>query len=49
MRDLMVCGNREVVNYNKIDSAEIVKPREILCYNGSKEKGTDKRFWTFFH
>jgi hypothetical protein len=48
MRSLAVHGNREVVNYNKVDSTKIVEQRMIPCYNNSKEKGTDERFWTLF-
>jgi hypothetical protein len=43
-----VVGNREVVNYNKIDSIKIVKQCDILCYSSSKERGTDEKFRTFF-
>jgi hypothetical protein len=41
-------SNREVVNYNKEDSRNIVTLCEKACYNSSKERGTDEHFWTFF-
>jgi hypothetical protein len=37
MRTPEVHTNREVVNYNKMDSTNIVKLCEIPCYNSSKE------------
>jgi hypothetical protein len=40
---------REIVNYNKEDSLNVVHLRNNACYNLIKEMGTDKRFWTFFH
>jgi hypothetical protein len=49
MRAPEVQTNWEVVNYNKIDSSNIMKLHEIPCYNSSKERDTDERFWTFFH
>jgi hypothetical protein len=49
MRFMEVHTNREVVNYNKVDPRDIVTLREIPCYNKSKERGTDERFWTSFH
>jgi hypothetical protein len=45
---LKVFTNREVVNYNKVDLRNIVTPHQRVCYNSSKERGTDERFWTFF-
>jgi hypothetical protein len=49
MRPLKVFTNRKVVNYNKVDLRNIVTLRQKACYNSSKERGTDKHFWTFFH
>jgi hypothetical protein len=40
---------REIVNYNKEDPMNMVHLRSKACYNSIKERGTDKRFWTFFH
>jgi hypothetical protein len=40
--------NREVVSYNRVDPRNIITLREQACYNSSKERGTDERFWTFF-
>jgi hypothetical protein len=38
--------NRDIMNYSKEDPINVMhKP----CYNSSKERGTDERFWTFFH
>jgi hypothetical protein len=48
MRALEVHTNWEVVNYNKVDPKNIVTLHEIPCYNKSKERGTNERFWTFF-
>jgi hypothetical protein len=36
--------NREVINYNKVESTRIVEQRQIACYNKSKERGTDEHF-----
>jgi hypothetical protein len=41
--------NREEVDYNREDSRNIITLRAKSCYNHSKERGTDERFWTFFH
>jgi hypothetical protein len=49
MRAPAVRDNWEIVNYNKIDSAKIMEQRQIPCYNSSKEKGTNERFWSYFH
>jgi hypothetical protein len=39
---------REIVNYNKENSLNVVHLRNNACYNLVKERGTDERFWTFF-
>jgi hypothetical protein len=41
--------NREIVNYSKEDPMNVMHHRNKPCYNSSKERGTDERFWTFFH
>jgi hypothetical protein len=40
---------REIVNYNKEDPLTMVHLCNKACYNLVKERGTDERFWTFFH
>jgi hypothetical protein len=40
---------REIVNYSKEDPLNVVHLRSKACYNLVKERGTDERFWTFFH
>jgi hypothetical protein len=40
---------REIVNYSKEDSLNVVHLRSKACYNLVKERDTDERFWTFFH
>jgi hypothetical protein len=37
------------VNYSKEDPLNVVHLRNKACYNLVKERGTDERFWTFFH
>jgi hypothetical protein len=49
LRPPVVYTNREVVNYNKVDPRNLVTLRDRPCYNSAKERGTDERFWTFFH
>jgi hypothetical protein len=39
----------EIVNYTKEDPMNMMHLRNKPCYNSSKERGTDERFWTFFH
>jgi hypothetical protein len=39
--------NREIVNYNKEDPMNVMHLCNKPCYNSSKERGTDERFWTF--
>jgi hypothetical protein len=41
--------NREIVNYNKEDPMNVMHFCDKPCYSSSKERGTDERFWTFFH
>jgi hypothetical protein len=48
IRPLVAHTNREVVNYHKVDPRNIVTLCEQACYNSSKKRGTDERFWTFF-
>jgi hypothetical protein len=38
-----------VVNNSKEDPMNLVSLRNKPCYNFPKERGTDERFWTFFH
>jgi hypothetical protein len=40
---------QEIVNYSKEDPLNVVHLRSKACYNLVKERGTDERFWTFFH
>jgi hypothetical protein len=40
---------QEIVNYSKEDPLNVVHLRSKDCYNLVKERGTDERFWTFFH
>jgi hypothetical protein len=49
MHSLEIYIMREIVNYNKEDFLNMVHLRSKACYNLVKERGTDKRFWTFFH
>jgi hypothetical protein len=39
----------EIVNYSKEDPMNVMHLRNKPCYSSSKERGTDERFWTFFH
>jgi hypothetical protein len=41
--------NREIMNYSKEDLMNVIHLRNKPCYSSSKERGTDERFWTFFH
>jgi hypothetical protein len=41
--------DREIMNYSKEDHMNVMHLRNKPCYNSSKERGTDERFWTFFH
>jgi hypothetical protein len=38
-----------VVNYIKEDPMNLITIHNKSCYNSSKERGTDERFWIFFH
>jgi hypothetical protein len=40
---------REIVNYSKEDPLNVVHLHSKASYNLVKERGTDERFWTFFH
>jgi hypothetical protein len=39
----------ETVNYSKEDPMNLISICKKHCYSLPKEKGTDERFWTFFH
>jgi hypothetical protein len=41
--------SREIENYSKEDPMNVVHLHNKPCYNLVKERGTDERFWTFFH
>jgi hypothetical protein len=41
--------NREIMNYSKEDPTNVMHLRNKLYYSSSKERGTDERFWTFYH
>jgi hypothetical protein len=41
--------SKEVVNYSKEDPMNVVSIHNKPCYSLPKERGTDERFWTFFH
>jgi hypothetical protein len=41
--------NWEIINYSKEDPMNVMHLCNKPCYNSSKERGTDERFWTFFH
>jgi hypothetical protein len=49
MHSLEIHTTREIVNYNKEGPLNVVHLRNKACYNLVKERGTDERFWTFFH
>jgi hypothetical protein len=49
MLSLEIHTSRDIVNYNKEDPLNVVHLRNKACYNLVKERGTDERFWTFFH
>jgi hypothetical protein len=46
---LEVHTNREIVNYSKEDPMNVMHLHNKPCYSLPKERGTDERFWTFFH
>jgi hypothetical protein len=41
--------NREIMNYCKEDPMNLITIRSKPFYSLPKERGTDERFWTFFH
>jgi hypothetical protein len=41
--------NREIMSYSKEDPTNVMHLRNKLYYSSSKERGTDERFWTFYH
>jgi hypothetical protein len=49
IRTPTVLINQEVVNYSKEDPMNLITHKNRTCYNSPKERGTDERFWTFFH
>jgi hypothetical protein len=49
MHSLEIHTNWDIVNYSKEDPMNVMHLRNKLCYNSSKERGIDERFWTFFH
>jgi hypothetical protein len=49
MQLAQVFTDREVVNYNKIESRRVAEIRQKACYSKPKERGIDERLWTFFH
>jgi hypothetical protein len=49
IRTPTVLTNREVVNYSKEHPMNMITLRSRTCYSSPKERGTDERFWTFFH
>jgi hypothetical protein len=44
-----ILTNQEVVNYSKEDPMNLITLQNRTCYPSSKKRGTDERFWTFFH
>jgi hypothetical protein len=49
MRPQVIHTNWDIVNYSKEDPMTLMNLRNQPCYNSAKERGTDERFWTFFH
>jgi hypothetical protein len=49
MHSLEIHTTREIVNYNKDDPLNVMHLRNKARYNLVKERGTNERFWTFFH
>jgi hypothetical protein len=49
MRPPVIHTNRDIVNYSKEDPMTLMNLQNQPCYNSGKERGTDERFWTFFH
>jgi hypothetical protein len=49
MHSVKIHTNQEIMNYSKEDPMNVMHLRNKPCYNSSMERGTDERFWTFFH
>jgi hypothetical protein len=49
MHSTKIHTSREIVNYIKEDPLNVVHLCSKACYNLVKERGTNERFWTFFH
>jgi hypothetical protein len=49
MYSLEIHTDQEIVNYSKEDPMNVMHLCNKPCYNSSKERGTDERFWIFFH
>jgi hypothetical protein len=49
MYPLEIHTNQKIMNYRKEDPMNVMYLRNKPCYSSSKERGTDERFWTFFH
>jgi hypothetical protein len=49
MYSLKIHTNREIMNYSKENPMNVMHLRNKPCYSSSKERGTDERFWIFFH
>jgi hypothetical protein len=45
----MIHTNQEIMNYSKEDHMNVMHLHNKPCYSSSKERGTDERFWAFFH
>jgi hypothetical protein len=49
MHSSRIHTNRKIINYSKDYPMNVMHLRNKPYYNSSKERGTDERFWTFFH
>jgi hypothetical protein len=49
IRPPVIHTNRDIVNYNKEDPMTLMNLWNQPCYNSAKERGTNQRFWAFFH
>jgi hypothetical protein len=49
MHSLEIHTKGEIMNYSKEDPMNVMHLRNKPCYSSSKERGTNERFWTFFH
>jgi hypothetical protein len=49
MYPAVIHTNQKIVNYSKEDPMNVMHLHNKPCYSSSKERGTDERFWTFFH